>query len=272
LSVNTTQSSLPQVLLDRSAQLLMVVVWTSSLLFGLYILAFYGAAFFADPEVWNQNLNGLFVRGNSAATSGIGVHFLGGGIILALGCIQLLPIVRTRVPAVHRFVGRVYLLSCLAASIGGTAFVLLSGTIGGFYMDIGFGLYGVLMFVCTVQTFRHAIASNISVHRRWALRLFALAIGSWLYRMDYGIWYELTGLVGHTDTFDGWFDNVMSFFFFIPNLFVVEMFIRGQQPTAGDLQKSACALLLFVATGVVALGTYSFTALYWGPAILAIFS
>jgi hypothetical protein len=258
-------------LLDRSAQLLMVVVWTSSLLFGLYILAFYGGAFFTDPEVWNQNLNGLFVRGNTAATSGIGVHFIGGGIILALGSIQLLPIVRSRAPAVHRVVGRIYLLSCLAASIGGTGFILLSGTIGGLYMDLGFGLYGVLMFICTVQTFRYAIARNIVIHRAWALRLFALAIGSWLYRMDYGIWYELTGLVGHTDTFDGWFDNVMSFMFFIPNLLVVEMFIRGQQPTTGNLQKSACALLLFVATGVVALGTYSFTSLYWGPAILAIF-
>ena len=60
-------------------------------------------------------------------------------------------------------------------------------------MDIGFGLYGALMVLAAIQTFRYARARSLSRHRTWALRLFALAIGSWLYRMDYGFWLLLGG-------------------------------------------------------------------------------
>lgn len=53
-------------------------------------------------------------------------------------------------------------------------------------MDIGFGLYDILMLICAILTIRSNRAGEYSKHRVWAIRLFALAIGSWLYRMDYG--------------------------------------------------------------------------------------
>ncbi|HWP42514.1 MAG TPA: DUF2306 domain-containing protein [Blastocatellia bacterium] len=248
---------------------LVAAVWVSAVLFGLYILAFYaGALAQGDMARWNDVLPRLYEPQTPVATAAIGLHFAAGGIILVLGCIQLIGAVRTRYPALHRWTGRVYVTAALLAGIGGLAFIIAKGTIGGTVMNIGFSLYGALMVVAAVQTFRHARAGRMESHRAWALRLFALAIGSWLYRMDYGFWFMLAGSAGHTRDFRGPFDYVMAFFFYVPNLLVAEAFIRSRSITAPPAMKLAAAGVLACATGFLLLGTYYFTKLFWGPAIL----
>jgi hypothetical protein len=247
---------------------LVSTVWISATLFGLYIVAFYVGAL-ADGQVarWNQNLPGLYEPYSPGATSALGLHFLAGGVILILGCIQLIAGVRARWPALHRWLGRIYVSAALLAGIGGLTFILARGTIGGSIMDVGFGLYGALMVVAGVQTFRYARARSLELHRAWAMRLFALAIGSWLYRMDYGFWLLLGGGRGHTHNFDGPFDHVMAFFFYLPNLLIVEAFIRAKSAASPKIRLAAAGLFA-AATSFLLLGTYYFTKLYWGPAIL----
>lgn len=247
--------------------LLTATVWISALLFGLYILAFYAAALYeGDMERWNGVLPRLYEQKTTGATTGIGLHFAAGGIILILGSIQLMDGIRERFLTFHRWTGRIYVLACLLAAIGGLVFILAKGTIGGTVMDIGFGLYGVLMFAAAVETYRHARAGRLEKHRAWGLRLFALAIGSWLYRMDYGFWLLFKG-GGHTSEFNGAFDMVMAFFFYLPNLLVVEIFLRARNYNASPALKMAASLVLLLATGFLLTGTYFFTRYYWGPAI-----
>lgn len=255
-------------LLNCSLKTLMAVVWFSTLLFGLFILAFYVSSFSVEPQIWNESLAGLHVEGGTLANSGIGLHFLAGGIILILGCIQLLPSIRRHAPRLHRVSGRVYLLACLTTSIGGLIFIVARGTIGGALMDLGFGLYGVLMFACTVQTYRYARRQEFARHRSWALRLFALAIGSWLYRMEYGLWFMFADAVGHQDDFRGWFDGFMAFFFFLPNLLVVELILRAQNFEQAAWLRSSLAGLFFAAAALVSIGTWAFWDLFWADAIL----
>ncbi|MEZ0611762.1 DUF2306 domain-containing protein [Fibrella sp. WM1] len=249
--------------------LLVITVWGSACLFGLYILAFYAAALYDNQMVrWNQVPPGLYERNTAAATAGIGLHFAAGGIILILGSIQLIEAARSRFPALHRWIGRLYVVACLLAAVGGLVFIGLKGTIGGLVMDLGFGLYGVLMGLAAVQTYRFAVKRQMSKHRLWALRLYALTIGSWLYRMDYGFWLLLTDGLGHTNTFSGPFDQIMAFFFYVPNLLVVEVFCRARARKATPALKLSAAFVLLLATGFLGLGTYFFTLYYWGPAIL----
>ena len=260
LSINT---------LRWSSLLLVTTVWVSAALFGLYILAFYASALYEDKmDRWNQVLPRLYEQGTTTATTGIGLHFATGGIILVLGSIQLIDAVRIRYPALHRWVGRVYVTSCLLAAVGGLAFIAVKGTVGGLIMNIGFSLYGLLMFVAAIQTYRYAVAGNVNQHRAWALRLYALAIGSWLYRMDYGFWLLLTDGIGHTRSFSGPFDHVMAFFFYIPNLLVVEAFVRARHYKASPMLRLSASTILLLATGFLMLGTYFFTLYYWGPAIV----
>lgn len=248
---------------------LVLTVWVSSCLFGLYILAFYaGAAASGAMESWNGVLPGLYDPQTRAANAGIGVHFAAGGVILVLGFVQLIAAIRRKFPAVHRWLGRVYVVAALLAGVGGLTFILVKGTIGGAWMNVGFGLYGVLMIWAAVQTMRLARAGEMERHRAWSLRLFALAIGSWLYRMDYGFWILFTGGAGHDENFRGWFDVLMMFFFYLPNLLVAEAFIRGRARSASVALRLSAAGLVVVANGFLLLGTYYFTKLYWGPAII----
>ncbi|RYU94184.1 DUF2306 domain-containing protein [Emticicia agri] len=250
--------------------LLMTTVWVSAGLFGLYILAFYAAALYeGNLERWNEILPGLYDKTTQRATMGIGLHFAMGGIILILGSIQLIDAIRIKYLTFHRWVGRIYVTASILVAIGGLIFIIAKGTIGGTVMNIGFGLYGILMLVAAVETYRHARAGNIDTHRAWALRLYALAIGSWLYRMDYGFWFLLADKAGHNNTFTGAFDYVMAFFFYIPNLLVAEIFIRsqGKRKTSPWLNIGFTLILLSM-IGFLLLGTYYFTKLYWGPAII----
>ena len=100
----------------RASVALVVTVWISVTLFGAYILAHYaGAVTDADLPSWNAVLPRLYETTTPAATVAIGVHFLAGGVILVLGCVQLLSSVGARWPTVHRWLGRVYMVACLLA-------------------------------------------------------------------------------------------------------------------------------------------------------------
>jgi hypothetical protein len=136
-------------------------------------------------------------------------------------------------------------------------------------MNVGFALYGALTVVAAFQAIRHARARRFAQHRARAIRLFALATGSWLYRMDYGFWRIAANGIGHARSFDGPFDIVMAFFFYIPNLLVAEMFIRTREMQVRPAIRSTAVLLVSATTIFVAVGTYYFTAYHWGPRILA---
>jgi hypothetical protein len=153
--------------------------------------------------------------------------------------------------------------------VGGLVFIGMKGTIGGVVMNVGFGLYGVLMFIAAIATYRYAVVGQLANHRAWALRLYALAIGSWLYRMDYGFWLLLADGLGHTKSFSGPFDRVMAFFFYIPNLLVVEALLRARQSSVSPGLKLLSSFVLLLATCFLLVGTYFFTLYYWGPAIVS---
>ncbi|MEX6689182.1 DUF2306 domain-containing protein [Danxiaibacter flavus] len=249
--------------------LLVSTVWVSAGLFGLYILAFYAAALYnGHLAKWNQILPGLYQENASAATTGIGLHFAMGGIILVLGSIQLISKIRNRWPAFHRWAGRVYITACIFAAIGGLIFIAAKGTIGGPVMNTGFALYGVLMLLAAIEAWLHGVARRIEMHRAWAIRLYALAIGSWLYRMDYGFWLLLADGAGHLKNFRGPFDYTMAFFFYLPNLLVAEIFIRNRRSISAPVLNIVSAFALLLMTAFLILGTYYFTKFYWGPAII----
>lgn len=263
------EETFPSRLFRFSSRALAAVTWISCGMFGLYILIFYaGALVSGTASRWNGVLPGLYTASSTASTVGIGLHFAAGGVILALGFMQLLNVIRQRAPAVHRWLGRIYVTAAAFAGVGGLTFIAVTGTIGGLAMNVGFGLYGVLMVLCAAQTYRYARRRELDTHRKWAIRLFALAIGSWLYRMEYGFWFLMTHKLGHTHNFHGPFDVVMAFFFYIPNLLVAEAYLRGRSEQAGAAAKLSGAAVMGVAICLLVVATYFFATRYWWPAIV----
>jgi hypothetical protein len=248
---------------------LAAVVWASSILFALYILAGYIGDWVARTLMrWNDTLPGLYDARTPLATTGVGLHIAAGSVLLTLGFIQLIGPVRRAFPTLHAWIGRVYVVAAITAGIGGLTFVVVKGTIGGVAMNLGFGFYGVLTVLTAVQAYRYARRRDFERHRSWAIRLFALVIGSWLYRMDYGFWFIAMNGFGHTHAFSGPFDTVMDFAFYLPNLAVAEILIRSSRYRWSTVAAIAMSATCAVAAIVVLVGTYYFTKYYWGPAIL----
>ncbi|APO77044.1 hypothetical protein AM571_PA00158 (plasmid) [Rhizobium etli 8C-3] len=253
-----------------SARLLVAASWISGAIFATYIIAFFGGVVLAGAgERWNESLPGLYDGGALLSTAAIGVHFMAGGVLLLLGPVQLIGSVRRNVPALHRWLGRSYVISAGLAGLGGLGFILRRGTVGGPIMDTGFGIYGALMVLCAAMAYARARAGNYDQHRAWAVRLFALTVGSWLYRMEYGAWFLLSGGVGIRPGFTGLFDAIMMFFFYVPNLIVAELFIRARRRDFGALASFGAATVLLAASAFIIFATWSFTARSWGPRMIS---
>jgi hypothetical protein len=256
-------------LLRWSVRGVVAIVWLSSAIFAAYILAYYvGAIYAGTPADWNDSLPRLYIANSLAANVGIGVHFGLGAVLLLLGPVQLLASVRNRWASFHRWTGRIYATAALVTGVGGLFYIAMRGTVGGVPMSLGFALYGALMVAAAVQTVRHAMAGRRVLHRAWAIRLFALAVGSWLYRMEYGTWGVLMGKLGRTPEFTGWFDVIMAFWFYLPNLVVAEVFIRGRQANAPPTAKLAAIAIMTATFVFLLLATSLVTLNGWWPTIL----
>ncbi|SFS21765.1 DUF2306 domain-containing protein [Yoonia litorea] len=153
-------------------------------------------------------------------------HMILGGIVTCLVPFQLIGRLRDRYPQAHRWSGRLIALSALVTAFGGLVFITLKGTIGGAVMDAGFALYGALLLLTAGMAWRMARQGDFERHRAWALRFFWLAIGSWLYRVQYGLWYLATDGLWSEPDFSGSFDLAMNFAFYLPYLIGVEIYLR----------------------------------------------
>jgi hypothetical protein len=87
-----------------------------------YIVAFYGPSTFrGNFQAWTKNtflLKG-YVPGDTAGNLAFAAHALLAGVIAFGGAIQLVPQIRTRAIAVHRWIGRVFFVTALGLSGSG---------------------------------------------------------------------------------------------------------------------------------------------------------
>ncbi len=168
----------------------------------------------------------LFRVGAWVSNPAIFAHMVTGAVITLLAPPQLLPTVRNRFPAVHRAIGYLVCGCAVLTALGGLAYIALRQTVGGPLMDFAFAGYGLCVLVAASQTIRFARARAFDRHRRWALRMFVLAIGSWLYRVHYQIWYLATGGLWMEPGFSGPFDLFQLFAFYVPYLIGLEIYFR----------------------------------------------
>ncbi|MFK7753044.1 MAG: DUF2306 domain-containing protein [Sedimentitalea sp.] len=170
----------------------------------------------------------LFHRGDNGSNIAIYGHMVLGGALSFLAPLQLIGPIRRRWPVAHRVLGYALIGLALVTGLGGCFYVLTQGTIGGLAMDLGFGFYGACMVLAAVQTLRAARA-RMPIHRVWATRLIILALGSWIYRVHYGIWTLATGGIGIRADFTGPFDLVQMVAFYAPYLLIYEV-LRRRRP------------------------------------------
>jgi len=112
-------------------------------------------------------------------------HAITGGVALLIGPFQFLPRFRTRYPAVHRTIGRIYMICIVIGSImaGYSAIVSTSG----FVAQVGFLLLAVIWFYSIVQAYWAIRQGHIQLHRIWMIRNYALTTAAIFLRLWLGL-------------------------------------------------------------------------------------
>ncbi|SHH74393.1 DUF2306 domain-containing protein [Marivita hallyeonensis] len=172
------------------------------------------------------DLSLVFTENATVANASLAAHMVAGAVLTIGAPLQALPIVRRRWPRMHRRGGYTLFVAAVVTGIGGLGYIALTGTIGGRWMDVWFAIYGVLIMLAAANTVYFAIEKDRQRHFRWAVRLIILAVGSWIYRMHYVIWYALTDGAASNDAFTGLFDQIQVFAFFLPYLLIAEIGLR----------------------------------------------
>lgn len=167
----------------------------------------------------------LFADGQSVGNAAMILHIFAGTVLVTLVPLQLIRPLRQRFNGFHRALGTMLIALALITGLAGMTYIPLRGTIGGPDMSAGFFLYGLCLFTSALMLARMAIIRDRAGHWAWGLRLFWLALGSWLYRVHYTLWYLLTGGIGSEPDFSGPFDLVQNFAFFVPYLLIVQIWI-----------------------------------------------
>jgi hypothetical protein len=252
------------------------IVWLGvavlgQLVFATYVLLFYGAsAMGGDFASWAKVLPKGMLANDPIGNAALVMHILPTVVIVIGGALQLLPIVRRRWPALHRWNGRVYMVTALVMSATGLLLLLTRDTAGSWVQHLGIGLNGVVIVLCAVMAWRAARSRRFDAHRQWALRLFLVVSGVWFFRVGLMAWLMIhRAPVGFDpETFSGPFLSFLSFAQFLLPLLILQLYFWAQGSTTAlgtPLGRWGVTALLGVCTLLTGLGLTGATLMMWLP-------
>jgi uncharacterized membrane protein len=115
--------------------------------------------------------------GFEAQRGAVYTHAFAAAVALALGPFQFSARLRTRQPAVHRWLGRLYLgVGVLVGGISGL--YIAYHAFGGLAARLGFGCLALAWLYTGARAYLAIRARHIAAHRRWMVRNFALAFAA----------------------------------------------------------------------------------------------
>ncbi|PTB84970.1 hypothetical protein C9988_03120 [Pseudidiomarina aestuarii] len=256
-------------IINASAKLWFATVLIGQVIFSAYIVAFYYSAAAANElELFSTVMPAGYIEGDFWGNVAVVGHVIFAAAITVGGLLQLIPHIRSKVPALHRWNGRLYISIALIMSLSG-AFMLVTRydkVAGDMFGHIALMLNGVIIVTCAFFAFKYARQKQFAIHRHWALRLFLAVSGVWLFRVGLMAWLSLhQAPVGFDPTtFSGPFLNVLYVLVYLMPLVFLEFYLRAQARGSVN-QKVATAIGVVVISCVIILGTIGATLGMWFP-------
>jgi len=249
-------------LIGLAGKLWFAVALAGQWVFMAYIFAFYGVSTLTGRmQAWTRldMVRMSYVRGDAAGNLVFAAHALAAGLVALAGALQLMPWIRRRAPAVHRWTGRAYLIAVMAAALAGLYLVWIRGDRPSPVGATSLSLNAVLMLVFAARAWRLARRGETAAHRRWALRTYIVANGQWFFRMGVIAWsLAWRGPVGIVDAAHGNLIYVMDFACYLVPLAVLEFYLRPRRNRTAGLALAGGLGLAAVVTGM---GVFGYTAL-----------
>ncbi len=251
--------------------------WFSTVLVGQAIFSYYIVMFYYKATLVNQNIErfneimpGGYIQGDFWGNIAVVAHVLLAAIITVGGLIQLIPFIRTNYPALHRWNGRLYVMTALTISLTGMFMIITryEKIVGTFIGHAAVTLNGAIIVVCAVQAFRFARQRKFAQHRIWALRLFLAASGVWMFRVGLMAWLSIHGKPVGFDpvSFSGPFLTALYITVYILPLFFMEIYLRAQRSPSASKKMMTAAMVLTISL-IMTLGVFAATMGMWLPRI-----
>ena len=218
-------------MLHASAVIWFLTAVVGQWLFVYYIAGFYGpATLVGDFESWRRN-EGLidgYVAGDVTGNFFFATHVLIAAVLTFGATLQLIPQIRARAMAFHRWNGRVLLLAAIGAASAGLYLQWVRGTAlhsrdTGIVEAFGTAFDGVLILLFAGLAWRAVRAKRTAAHQRWATRLFLVLNGVWFMRVGISAWMLLTPF-SPASFFTFW-----SFGAYLVPLAAYEIYLRAQK-------------------------------------------
>jgi hypothetical protein len=153
-------------------------------------------------------------------------HVAGGAVALLLGPTQFVAALRRRGSAgFHRWAGRVYVLAVAVGGVFGLWMAFLA--FGGIVARLGFGALSLAWLTSGYVAYRHIRAGERDSHRRWMIRNYGLTFAAVTLRLWLGVAMALGIEIEIAYP-------VIAWLAWVPNLFVVEWFLRRRPRRVRD--------------------------------------
>lgn len=215
------------------------IAWRTLLTFAMVISLYVTIFYFVLPQIitrppgWqvHQSLQRTF----STHLWSLYIHIVPSVIAMALGPFQFLPNLRARRPRLHRWMGRIYLVSILIGGISGL--YMAQFATGGLASMIGFAALAILWIFTGYKAYTAIRRGAVQEHRVWLIRNYALTFAAVTLR----IYTRLFFLMGMTLPD---FHSTNAWLCWVPNLLFAEWVISrtSKQRSENVALKSTAAV------------------------------
>src|SRR5262245_25750200 len=235
-------------------------LWFFVTVLGLWVFLYrivtqYGLATVSGHfQDWERNnlLYAGYVAGDVVGNLAFAAHTTLAAVVTLGGALQLIPRIRARAIAVHRWNGRVFMLAGVVAALTGLYMNWVRHANSGPVNSYGVSLNAVLILLCVAMAWRAVRAGDIDRHRRWALRAFMVMNGVFLKRLASFGW----GMLAPGSNVPV-MEYVFEFGSYLIPLAILELYLRAKTSRAANAQLATAAVLLVV-TAYMCVGTLAF--------------
>lgn len=233
--------------LSISAAAWFCVAALGQLAFVAYMALFYGPTMLDGEFIkWTQNKNLItgYQVDDTFGNLGFILHIAASLVLTLTGVAQLLPALRARAPAVHRWSGRIFLVTAVFASVVGFWLVWARSTQSDLFNSLAISLNGVLIIVFAGLALRAGLQRRIEVHQAWAMRLWLVANGVWFLRVGMAVSGAiLVGALGQPRDVMGAVFAIWGVGSFLAPLAIYEAYRFAKRAQSAGLQWMMTAIL-----------------------------
>ena len=158
-------------------------------------------------------------------------HVIPAMLFMILGPLQFVKRLRAKHPRIHRWSGRVFLLSSGVVGITGLR-MALGKTIGGLDEKAAILLFGTFFLVALAKALWHAMHRQFAQHREWMIRGYAIGLAVATIRPIMGMFFAGAIARGHVPQPSEFFGTAFWIGFTL-QMIAAELWINCTRPSAG---------------------------------------